>query len=335
MKIRVINHFEVRQLLPMEKCMEVMGAILESLSADAAVNPLRTALWLPQRIGLLGMMPAFIDSPPITGLKAVTVFPANHGTRYDAHQGAVLLFEASHGCLLAMVDAGSITAVRTAAVSGVATRALAHPEAGNLAILGSGTQAGTHLEAMLLARPIRRVRVWSRSPQHLKEFAERESERHQIQMESCRSARQAVEGSDLICTTTASAAPILRGEWLTPGAHVNAVGSCTPSARELDTGAVVSSQLFVDRRESALREAGDFLIPKKEGAVDDSHIRGEIGEVLRGKIAGRKSQREITLFKSLGLAVEDLAAADYIYRKALERGAGTEVEFGGLRFDGS
>jgi ornithine cyclodeaminase len=265
------------------------------------------------------------------GIKVVSVMPGNHGTEYDSHQGAVMVFETEYGRLLAMVDASEITAIRTAAVSGVATRLLAREDAGDLAILGSGVQAHTHLEAMMVARDLKRVRVWSRNEDNARRFAERESERHGLTVEVMPMAQAAVEGADIICTTTSSREPILMGDWLSPGTHINAVGSSVAFARELDTAAVVRSRLFIDRRESTVNEAGDFLFPKQEGAVDDNHIQGEIGEILLGQNTGRTTSEEITLFKSLGLAVEDLAAADYIYRQALEKGLGTAVEFGETR----
>jgi ornithine cyclodeaminase len=277
------------------------------------------------------MMPAYIAELGVFGLKAISVFPGNHGTEYESHQGAVMLFETTHGKPLALIDASAITAIRTAAVSAVATKALARADAGDLAILGSGTQAAVHLEAMRLARPLRRVRVWSRSAERARGFAERESARWRISVEMAATARDAVAGADLICTTTASPEPILRGEWLEPGAHVNAVGSSVAFTRELDTAAVVRSRLFVDRRESTLNEAGDFLFPKKEGAIGDDHIRAEIGEVLVGDAKGREAPSEITLFKSLGLAIEDVAAAHHIYTKAVAAGRGAVVELGGVR----
>ena len=197
-----------------------------------------------------------------------------------------------------------------------------------LAILGSGTQAHTHLEAMLVARPFRQVRVWSKTPENAQSFARREGGRHGIPVQAAPSAREAVADSDVVCTTTSAIEPILLGEWLEPGMHINAVGSSTPFTRELDTTAVVRSRLFVDRRESALNEAGDFLFPKKEGAIGDDHIRGEIGEILAGKVPGRTSEKEVTLFKSLGLSVEDVASAHHIYQKALEQGVGQRLNLG-------
>jgi ornithine cyclodeaminase/alanine dehydrogenase-like protein (mu-crystallin family) len=331
MQILVINQSEVRQLLPMAECIEVMAQALKTLSRGHAILPLRPVMWLPEKAGALGMMPAYMEDLQIMGLKIVSVFPGNHGTEYDSHMGAVMIFETKHGRPLAIMDATEITAIRTAAVSGVATKLLAREGAGDLAILGSGTQAGTHLGAMLLCRKIHRVRVWSRNPQNARQFSECESRRHNITVEVMPTVQEAVQGADIICTTTSSADPILPGQHLSAGTHINAVGSSVPFARELDSEAVVKSRLFVDRRESTINEAGDFLIPKKEGAIGDNHIQGEIGEILLGKVKGRKSQEEITLFKSLGLAVEDLASADHIYKKASAARMGTLVELGGSR----
>ena len=334
MKTLVINQREVPRLLPMKECAERMAETLRTLSRGDAVLPLRTAMWLPDRSGLLGVMPAYLGTPRSMGLKVVSVMPGNHGTPYDSHQGAVLLFEAEHGSLLAVIDGSSVTAIRTAAVSAAATRVLAREDAGDLAILGTGVQASTHLEAMSVARALRRVRVWSRDPAHATAFTKRESGRSPCSIEPCPTARAAVEGADLICTVTASREPVLLGDWIAPGAHVNAVGASFKGARELDTRAVARARLYVDRRESTLHEAGDFLIPREEGAIGDDHIVGEIGEVLLGKVPGRRSAEEVTLFKSLGLGVEDVAAAHLIYENAVRNGAGTAVELGGRRDPG-
>ncbi len=334
MHILIVNQQEVSALLPMDECMDVMAQALAALARSEAVLPLRSIMWLPQKVGALGMMPAYLKDANVLGLKVISVFPGNHGTEFDAHQGAVMLFEAKNGRPLAIIDATEITAIRTAATSGVATKLLARDDAGNLAILGSGTQASKHLEAMLLARPIRRVRVWSRNPENAARFAERESRRRGVTVEAMPAAEQAVRGAELICTTTASPEPVLRGEWIARGTHINAVGSSVPFARELDTAAIVNSRLFVDRRESTIHEAGDFLFPKKEGAIGDEHIQGEIGELLIGRVSGRRSSEEVTLFKSLGLAIEDLASAHHIYVKATEKGMGTRVELGGSRHAG-
>jgi ornithine cyclodeaminase/alanine dehydrogenase-like protein (mu-crystallin family) len=335
MQVLIVNQTEVPRLLPMEACMEAMAEALRSVSRGESLLPLRQVIMLPGNAGAFGSMPAYLGSPPAIGLKSITVFPGNHGTELDSHQGAVLLFETKRGSLQAVMDASSITAIRTAAVSGVATRLLARADAGDLALLGTGVQALTHLEAMSHARRLRRVRAWSRSPEHVRAFTQRAQRSLGLEVEAAGSAREAVRGADLVCTVTSSREPVLEGDWLSPGAHVNAVGASLAAARELDTAAVVRASLFVDRRESALNEAGDFLIPRREGAIDDGHIRAELGELLLGSRPGRQSDSEITVFKSLGLAVEDVAAARLIYDNAVKTEAGTRVELGGARDAGA
>ncbi len=327
MKVLMVSHQEVQKWLPMNECVDVMADVFKMLARGKAINPLRNIMWLPDKTGLIGMMPAFLGDSQVMGLKAISVFPGNHATDYDSHQGTVMLFETQNGRLLAMMDAGKITAIRTAAVSGVATRLLASKNAENLAILGSGVQAAAHLEAMRAVRNIQRVRVWSQNLDHAQSFAQRESTNVSIPVKAVERPKHAVDGADIICTVTSSTDPILLGDWITPGTHINAVGSSVPFARELDTTAVVKSKLFVDRRESTLNEAGDFLFPKKEGAIDDAHILGEIGDILLGKVKGRQSGNDITLFKSLGLAVEDVAAAHFVYQKLSKQGDGSWVEF--------
>lgn len=332
MQVLIVNQSEVRQLMSMTACIVVMEEALTTLARGAGVNPLRWATFLPEEVnGLIGMMPAYLAEPPSMGLKAVTVMPGNHGTPYDAHQGAVLLFETKHGRLQAMMDASEITGIRTGAVSGLATRLLARQDADDLAILGSGVQASSHLAAVLAVRNIKRVRVWSRSSENARHFAQIENRRHGISVEVSDNAQEAADGASIICTTTSAREPVLEGDWLSPGTHVNAAGSSIKTTRELDTNAIVKSRLFVDRRESTLNEAGDFLFPRMEGAVQDDHIQGELGEVLLAQVPGRETSEEITVFKSLGLGVEDIAAAHYIYGQAVEKGVGTWVEWGGER----
>jgi ornithine cyclodeaminase len=333
MKVLIVSQSEVTELLPMSECIDVMAQALTTLAQGEAILPLRPIMWLPERVGALGLMPGYLGDIQAMGVKVVSVFPGNHGTEYDSHQGTVLLFETEHGRLLAMMDATEITAIRTAATSGVATRLLARGEANDLALLGSGVQAKSHLAAMLAVRDIQRVRVWSLNADHARHFAQAQAKKHGINVEVSGSVAEAVAGADIICTTTAAPEPILHGDWLEPGVHINAVGSSVAFARELDTGAMVKSRLYVDRRESTVNEAGDFLFPQKEGAIDESHIVGEIGEILMGKVAGRQTDSEITLFKSLGLAVEDVASAYHIYKKATVTGRGTWVELGGERHD--
>jgi ornithine cyclodeaminase len=278
---------------------------------------------MPDRTGMIGLMPGFLASPASLGLKVVSIFPGNHGTGYDSHQGVVMLFDIKHGSPIAIIDASSITAIRTAAVSGVATRALARDDAGDLAILGAGVQATTHLAAMRAVRTLRRVRVWSRSRTTAQRFAEANPG-----VEVMETAQAAAAGADLICTTTSTRQPVLEGAWLRAGAHINAVGACFATARELDSAAVVRSRLIVDRRESTINESGDFLFPKAEGLIGDDHIAGELGDLLLERFVGRRDSDEVTLFKSLGIAIEDLAAAHYIYEQAIATGTGVSVPLG-------
>jgi ornithine cyclodeaminase/alanine dehydrogenase-like protein (mu-crystallin family) len=331
MSTRIVTQAEVPALLPMHECVEVMTEALKTLAKGDAVLPLRTMTKLPDGRGLLGLMPAYLGAPAVLGLKAVSVMPGNHGTEYESHQGAVLLFEVEHGSLIAVIDASSITGIRTAAVSGVATRVLAREDAGDLAILGSGVQADSHLDAMQAVKTLRRVRVWGRDAARARAFAERGAKRFGLRIEVMPSARAAVEGADIVCTTTAAKTPILEGAWLAPGVHINAVGACFKDTRELDTAAVKMSRMIVDRRESALAESGDFLLARAEGAIGDDHIAGELGEVLLGAVPGRRSRDERTLFKSLGIAIEDLASAHHIWRKAESLDRGAAVDFGGRR----
>jgi alanine dehydrogenase len=333
MEVLIVSQSEVPQLLPVKECVDVMARAFAALARGEATMPLRQILWLPEKAGALGLMPAQLTGLAAIGVKAVTFFPRNEGTDLDSHQGAVLLFEAGRGRLLAVIDATSVTAVRTAAVSGLATRLLAREDAGDLALIGSGVEARTHLEAMLAVRKLRKIRVASKTFERARAFAERESKRHGVPITPSASVREAVTGADLVCTVTSSREPVVLGEWLSPGAHVNAVGSSVPTARELDTAAVLRSRLFVDHRASALAEAGDVLIPLHEKAITEEHVLGELGEVLTGEVKGRTAPSEITLFKSVGLAIEDLAAAQHIYSKARGSSFGKWVEFGGGRHE--
>jgi len=330
MKTLIIGHEDVRRLLPMADCVDVMNDLFTVLARREVVLPLRQIVPQPDGKGVFGVMPAYLGSPRTIGGKFITVFNGNRDTPYESHQGAVLLFECDNGRLLAVVDATTVTNIRTAAASGAATRALARKDAQNLAILGSGTQASMHLAAMRAVREITRVRVWSRNAGHARHFVESEGSGGQ-QVEVSSSAEEAVSGADIICTTTSATSPILKGEWVSSGAHINAIGASVPGYRELDSRAMTISKLYTDRRESLFSESDDFRIALKEGAIRDDHLKGEVGEVLIGKVTGRSSNAEITLFKSQGLAVEDLAAAYHVYTRAMESQLGTWIEFNGER----
>ena len=355
-----LGSHDVEQLLPMGECIAVMEGALRELARGAGVQPLRTVMRLEGVTGLLGLMPGQISLAPegaadeagggrprgadarswgaaassdgaagsVAGIKVVSIFPGNRERGEESHFGAVLLFETDTGRPIAHLDAASLTAIRTAAVSALATRLLAREDAGDLALLGAGVQARTHLAALREVRQLRRVRVWSRRPESANRFSVAEGARHGLTVEAVDSAEAAVAGADLICTVTSSREPVLAGAWLAAGAHVNAVGSSLAATRELDSAAVARARLFVDRRESTINESGDFLFPLREGAIHDHHILGEIGDLLLGRLAGRRSADDVTLFKSLGLAVEDLAAAHHVYRKALALGRGVRLDGG-------
>jgi ornithine cyclodeaminase/alanine dehydrogenase-like protein (mu-crystallin family) len=323
-----IDGATARSLLPMDRCIDLMADALAGLARGEAANPLRTVVPVPaSQPSVLATMPAVLADPAGMGVKVISVFPGNHGQGIDSHQGFVLLFEGEHGSPVALIDAIAITAIRTAAVSGLATRLLAREDAADLAILGSGVQARSHLDAMRAVREVRRIRAWSPHPERLAAFVE-EAAAEGTRVEGLDSAQAAVEGADIVCTVTASAEPVLHGEWLAAGAHVNAVGASVPTSRELDSEAVRRSRLFVDRRESARSEAGDYLIPLREAAIGEDHIVAEIGEIAAGMAQGRHSPDEITLFKSLGLAIEDLAAARWIHQQAVASGVGTPIPLG-------
>jgi alanine dehydrogenase len=328
-EVLLLSEAEVYRSLPMRDCIAVMRDALRALAAGQAFVPLRMVVRLPDESGLLAIMPGHISERdggrPALGMKAVAIFPGNAARGIDTHQGAVILLDAETGRLSAVMDAAAITAIRTAAVSAVATDLLARQDASDLAILGAGVQARTHLEAIAAVRPLRRARIWSRTAERARNFVTEEHHRYSFSVEAVPTAEAAVRDAGIIVTVTASPEPVLAGAWVKRGAHINAVGSALPTARELDTACVCSSRIFVDRRESALAEAGDILIPIREGALRPDQIVGELGQVLNGQVEGRRSDGEVTLFKSLGLAVEDVAAADFVVRSAGHAGFGTRV----------
>ena len=305
-----LDRERIAALLPMEEAIPVMERVFRSLAAGECLQPLRSLMWLPDKSGILGMMPGYAKGPDILGIKVITIFHGNGALGLPSHQGVVMLFDAKQGSPLLLLDAAEITAIRTAATSALATRLLARPDASHLAILGTGEQAERHIQAISLVRTIDRITIWGRNNDHAQTLA-RKFKNTQI----APTAKEAVADADIICTVTASREPILYGEWIPEGAHINAVGSCTPATRELDTAAVLRSRLFTDRYESLFHEAGEFLIPKKEGFLTETDIQGELGEVLTDTKQGRKNAGDITLFKSLGIAAEDLFSAHYIFEK--------------------
>lgn len=321
MSVLVLSDADVRALLDMESCIAAMEEALAELARGELSMPLRFVVRSPGE-QLLGLMPAHRGGDePLFSLKEIVISPGNGARGLDPHQGAVLLHDGETGVLRALLNASAITEIRTAAVSAVATKLLARPASRRVAILGAGVQARSHAHAMRTILDDPELRVWSRTPAHAEALA---LEAHAV---TCETIEQALDGADIVCTCTASREPIVRRAWLAPGTHVNAVGSSVPSARELDTDVVVEAGLFVDRRESTLKESGDYLRAVEEAGIGPDHIRAELGELLVGSRPGRRSAEELTVFKSLGLAVEDLAAASLCVGRARERGIGTEVSF--------
>jgi ornithine cyclodeaminase len=307
---------DIRRLLPMEDCIQVMEHAFAALGRGDVVQPLRTVIHRPDGAGSLYVMPAFTARPAALAVKLISLFHGNLARGLPSHQGIVVVFDADTGAPAAILDAASLTATRTAAVSALATRLLARPDASDLAILGAGVQAWSHLEAMRIVRPIRRVRVWSPHAARRQAFAAGAATLHGLPVEAVANARDAVKGADIICTVTSASAPVLRADWVARGAHINAVGASTPTAREVDTELVVRARVIVDSLLAALSEAGDLIIPMSEGAIDEGGIAAELADLVLGSAPGRRGPDQITLFKSLGLAVEDAAAAARVLERA-------------------
>jgi ornithine cyclodeaminase/alanine dehydrogenase-like protein (mu-crystallin family) len=328
MSFLVLTQAEVEELLPMRECIDAMEDVLVALHRGELHQPLRMVVRPPGADELMVLMPTHGGGRNAAwGLKVVCISPGNPARGLDAHQGAVVLFAGETGELRAMMNASAVTAIRTAAVSGVATRALAREDARELAVIGAGVQARSHLEAMAAVRSFERARVYGRRREHAEALARSASQSLGLRVEAAPSAEEAVRGADVVVTATSSPDPVLDRGWLSEGAHVNAVGACLPTIRELDTATVAAARLVVDRRESALSEAGDVVIPIQEGAFGPEHIAAELGEIASGDVSGRTSRSELTVFESLGLAVEDLAAAQVVLKRAEEAGVGTRVEF--------
>jgi ornithine cyclodeaminase/alanine dehydrogenase-like protein (mu-crystallin family) len=328
MKILILDNQQIRELLLMPDCIELMAGALSALARGEVFQPLRTIIRPPEARGLLGLMPAYRSGEPgAFGLKAICVFPENPARGKDAHQGAVMLFSRETGELLALMNASAITAIRTAAVSAVATRILAREDSHELAIIGAGVQARTHLTALASVRSIKHARVACRDIHHAEQLVSEMQPSLSFPVEPVKTNEAAVRGADLIVAATSSLEPVINRDWISPGTHINAIGTHSPTSREVDGATMAAARIFVDRRESALNESGDYLLAAKEGLVTPDSIIAEIGELLTGAKTGRNSAGEITVFKSLGLAIEDVVAADYVYRKAQEQNAGAWVDF--------
>jgi ornithine cyclodeaminase/alanine dehydrogenase-like protein (mu-crystallin family) len=332
-KILVLAGHHVRELLPYGECADVMRQALAELARGQIQQPLRTIIRPAGAAGFMALMPAYADATGY-GLKAICITPGNPAAGKDAHQGGVLLFAADSGEPLALVNASAVTEIRTAAVSAVAAGLLARrgpdgpdgaAEPAELAIIGTGVQARAHARALAATRPLIGIRIAGRDLARARALAGELADQLNVPAVAHGAVRDAVAGADIVVTATTSPRPVLRREWLAPGTHINAVGACVPGDREIDTATMAEAALFADSRESVQNEAGDYLLAQAEGVVNP--VRAELGELLIGSAPGRADDDEITLFESLGLAAEDLAAAGYLYEKARRLGAGTAAEF--------
>lgn len=312
---RVIGAAEVRRLLPMADCIDAMEDAMRAVSEGKADIPARSIVPLSGTPGSLYLMPGAIVDYPVYGVKVVGLHPGNPARGLPAVQGAVLLFDAETGAIAAVIDGGAITALRTAAASALATRLLAREDARTLGVLGCGVQAETHIEAMLAVRKIETIRVWCRSAEKAAVFAASQAARWRLAVAAVEPERAAA--SDIVCTVTGASEPIVHGAWARPGSHFNLIGAHRPDAREADSELVARGRLYVEQRAAALAEAGDILMPIDEGIVDESHIAGEIGELLLGHARGRSSAQDVTVYKSVGIFVQDLAAAHRVYMRGL------------------
>ena len=335
MRVLVLSHRDVLAALQPDACAAAMAAVLAGHARGETFMPLRSVMMPPDASGFMGLMPGWSrghgdgrgTSTAAFALKAVCIMPGNPARGLDAHQGLVTLFDGETGVPTAILDASAVTAVRTAAVTAVATAALARPGAATLALLGAGTQARAHLRALAGVRAFERVQVYAPTTAHAEEAADAASAAGLAGVTVAASAQEAIRDADVVVTVTSAREPVLRREWLKPGAHLNAVGASSPQNREIDTATVAASALFCDSRESLRNEAGEFRLAIAEGLITgDEHVRAELGEVLAGTAAGRRDAGELTMFRSLGLAVEDLAAAQCAVAAAARQGIGTEVE---------
>jgi len=317
----ILGHDDVLAALSPEECADAVAAVLAAHARGDALMPLRSLIQFEGAAGFMGLMPAWRGgSDPLFALKSLCVMPGNPARGLDSHQGTVTLFDGSTGVPTAVLDASAVTSVRTAAVSAVATRVLAREDARVLAVLGAGVQGRAHLAALPAVRDFEEVRVYAPSSEHARALADGRAT-------VASSAEEAVRGADVIVLATSSREPVVRRDWLAAGTHVNAIGASVPTSRELDVETVAASALFCDSRESLLAEAGEFRLALEQGAITgEEHVRATLGEVLAGIAPGRTDPRELTVFRSLGLAVEDLGAAERAVALARERRIGVEVE---------
>lgn len=322
----LLSEHDIAQLIDMPRLIEAMATALVALSGGQVDQPVRSVVQVKELSAFMGVMPAYQFNPPALGAKLVMVFPHNEQHQLPTHLAIIPLCDPQTGEVLAIMDGRLITEMRTAAVSAVATRHMARRDSRVLTIFGAGAQAESHLLAIQEVCQLDKVIIWNRSHARAAHLQGKMAYLG-IPIEIELNAESATRQADVIVTATASATPILHRDWLKAGAHINAVGSARFNMRELDTATLQASHLIVDKREAALKEAGDILIPISEGALTESAIQGELGEVVAGSVVGRPTADGVTVFKSLGQAVEDVATAHWMYLAAKENGLGTEFKF--------
>jgi alanine dehydrogenase len=313
-----LSETDVRDVLTMGDLIDAMELALIAFSTGRVVQPVRSVLEIGER-SFFGLMPALDSDGAMLGAKLVTVVPDNTGKGLPSHQAAIVLFDAASGALLAVADGRYITEARTAAVSAVSVRHMARRDAAVLAIIGSGVQAHSHLEALPLVRDFREIRAWSPNTARLQQFVAGHN------VVACDSAERAVRDADVVVLATSSTTPVIDDAWIAPGTHVIAVGACRPTHREIDPRLLARALVVVDSRAAAMKESGDILLAIEEGLIGADHIHAELGEVASGAKAGRQHTGQSTLFKSLGLAIEDVVSAGLAYRRALATGRGIQV----------
>lgn len=323
--MRIIAKSDVERLLPVSSCLEVMRQAMIETSQRNVTLPIRNFLPIPDSTGKMAIMPGTLGDPACFGIKLVCKYDRPQDDPLGTHVGMVMLFDSAKGLPLAMIEGSSLTSIRTAAASAFATDVLARQNASRLAIIGNGEQARRHISAMIAVRKIDSILVWGRSLQRAQSFAAEMGEQHRIEANALESIQDVVSGADIICTTTSAKSPILQGQDIPSGAHLNLVGAAIPTAREVDDEAVLRARFYVDYQEAAQVAAGELLHAIESGVVSLGHIIGEIGEVALGDKKGRQNDTDITIYKSLGVASQDLAAAFAIWKLAQLEGAGTEI----------
>ena len=318
----LLTERDVRAVLPMADLIEAMERALSEYSAGRVVQPVRQVLDIGARRNLFAVMPASSNDPAAVGAKLVTVYHDNHGRGLPSHLASIVLLDHATGALVALLDGRYITEARTAAVSAVSAKHLAREDAHVLALIGSGVQARSHLQAIGLVRQLTEVRVWSPTTANREAFAKTMSAETGLPIRATPTPSAALAGADLVVLATSSPVPVVVDGDIARGAHITAVGACRPDQREMPTALIARARVYVDSRAGALKEAGDILLPLREGAIDASHVAGELGELLLGRITGRRRPDDVTVFKSLGMAIEDVVAADLAVRRATDRGIG-------------